>query len=338
MKNNIRMIACVIFSLFAFVLVGTEAKAEEENILYVTFPIPAKVQIGDVPDMYEIDDYISNYSSNYDEFASADFEIWLGNNVTNEYEGAVSPWYVDSEGTTWGWYAGDSVKEGMHLGSIFYIYQTSCDIKLPDLVDINGKKYSLTYDNGYYFCILNLGVVDENGGLNGGDFGGDPAPEAEPETIHEEHAEEAELVPTITDEGDFVIGFDGMPEVVCSICGEIHKDYPVYQEIWMDEIVKSIEGHKNFDTDWKKTDEEDSEPVTIKSDTFISFDRETLSELGELGQSVTLKFLYNGSYYSTTIPEGADFVSLADENGWAGFAYIMSVYGGIEITAAEFAA
>ncbi len=91
---------------------GTEAKAEEENILYVTFPIPAKVQIGDVPDMYEIADYISNYSSNYDEFASADFGIWLGNNVTNEYEGAVNPWYVDSEGTTWGWYAGDSVIEG----------------------------------------------------------------------------------------------------------------------------------------------------------------------------------------------------------------------------------
>ena len=161
----------------------------------------------------------------------------------------------------------------------------------------------------------------------------DPAPAP---TTHEVHAANADLVPEKNTDGNYQIGFDGMPVMVCSVCGETHTDMPVAHKLWEEEIVKAIGEHNNFDAYWRKKNEAGENPVTVASDTFISFDKATLEKLGELGESVILKFKYNGVYYVTTIPAGSDFASLADENGWAGFAYIMSVFGGREITAEEF--
>ncbi len=167
----------------------------------------------------------------------------------------------------------------------------------------------------------------------------DPANEdpVVPRTYHETHMSSAELLPKSDNEGKIELRYDGMPVLVCSVCGQVHENYSEAQVLWEKEVVSAIEDIMNFDEKWNTSKAEANEPVTIKSTTFISFDKNTLSKLGTSVQDITLKFKYNGSFYSTTIPAGTDFVSLADENGWAGFAYIMSLFGGRELTAEEFA-
>ncbi len=158
----------------------------------------------------------------------------------------------------------------------------------------------------------------------------------EPEQFHNNHAEKAQLVPVKNTDGSFSLNAFGVPVIVCSECGQVHNDFAVAHENWLDEVENAVKVHKNFGTDWKTTEEASENPVTITSTTFISFDKDMLSYLNSQPDAVILKFKYNGKYYVTTIPSDFDCLSLADENGWAGFAYIMSICGGREITEEEF--
>lgn len=163
----------------------------------------------------------------------------------------------------------------------------------------------------------------------------DPAP-VSPEQQHVQHAEKAEMLPVKNTDGSYKLNAYGVPVIVCSECGQVHSDFAVAHEAWLDEVEKAVKNHKNFGTDWKAKEEAAENPVTITTSTFISFDKDMLSYLNSQPDAVILKFKYLGKYYVTTIPSDFDCLSLADENGWAGFAYIMSICGGREISEEEF--
>lgn len=69
------------------------------------------------------------------------------------------------------------------------------------------------------------------------------------------------------------------------------------------------------------------EMAVIKTDRWMSFDREVLKAL-ESRRDIILrvKYRYQGRDYETTIPAGADVTELADEHGFCGFLYLNKVF------------
>ncbi len=196
----------------------------------------------------------------------------------------------------------------------------------------DGDNYTLGTPTSPHVC-FNLSITRV--------YGKRPSPSPEPSPVspepqHVQHAEKAQLLPLKNSDGSYKLNAFGVPVIVCSECGQVHEDFAAAQESWLDEVVNAVKTHKNFGTDWKTTEEASENPVTITSTTFISFDKDMLTYLNSQPDAVILKFKYQGKYYVTTIPSDFDCLSLADENGWAGFAYIMSICGGREISEEEF--
>lgn len=73
--------------------------------------------------------------------------------------------------------------------------------------------------------------------------------------------------------------------------------------------------------------------VIINTKDWCCFNR-TLAEkiANKKDVAVTIQYLYQGKKYEVTIPAGTDIISLLDENGFVGFRYLDSVFGGREIT------
>lgn len=72
--------------------------------------------------------------------------------------------------------------------------------------------------------------------------------------------------------------------------------------------------------------------LTIDNPTWYSFNKATLSALKKRANlSLTINFRYKGKKYSFIIPEDYNLDLLQDSNGWYGFMYLMSVFGGHEI-------
>ena len=156
----------------------------------------------------------------------------------------------------------------------------------------------------------------------------DPAPAPGPMTEHEAHLSKASIDPVKNTDGSYNMTVFGIPQFKCSICGEIHQDYSKAQEVWFDEILKSATDHSNLDSNWKHSEAEAGKPVNITTRTFYSFDKATLEKLAELGKDITLDFVYDNVNYLMTVPGDYDLPSLANEDGWAGFMYLLSIFGG----------
>ncbi len=181
----------------------------------------------------------------------------------------------------------------------------------------------------------NVTLPTEPGQKGGNTLPGDPAPDEPgpapapaPMTEHEAHLSKASIDPVKSSDGSYNMTVFGIPQLKCSICGEIHQDYSKAQEVWFDEILKSATDHSDFDTNWNHSAAEADKPVTITTRTFNSFNKTTLEKLAEIGKDITVDFIYDNVNYLVTIPGDYDLPSLANEDGWAGFMYLLSVFGG----------
>lgn len=179
----------------------------------------------------------------------------------------------------------------------------------------------------------NVTLPTEPGQKGGNTLPGDPAPDDPapapgPMTEHEAHLSKASIDPVKNTDGSYNMTVFGIPQFKCSICGEIHQDYSKAQEVWFDEILKSATDHSNLDSNWKHSEAEVGKPVNITTRTFYSFDKATLEKLAELGKDITLDFVYDNVNYLMTVPGDYDLPSLANEDGWAGFMYLLSIFGG----------
>ena len=238
----------------------------------------------------------------------------------------------DTGQTIYVWYMGDSKFSPNCFALYFSVDESKYTVGTKYTIEI-GENHTVTFTDGE--AGLNRPVM-----VYGLDLppapDPDPDPTGAPVPAHEQHAAKAELLPEKNTDGSYKLNAYGVPVIVCSECGQVHSDFAVAHEAWLDEVENAVKNHKNFGTDWKTKEEAAENPVTITTSTFISFDKDMLSYLNSQPDAVILKFKYQGKYYVTTIPSDFDCLSLADENGWAGFAYIMSICGGREISEEEF--
>lgn len=72
--------------------------------------------------------------------------------------------------------------------------------------------------------------------------------------------------------------------------------------------------------------------VVMKTDYFTCFTEEIMELLATNPDvSYEIHYRYQGKHYVLTIPAGADFSSLEASNGYYGFRYLDSIFGGYEV-------
>lgn len=85
-----------------------------------------------------------------------------------------------------------------------------------------------------------------------------------------------------------------------------------------------------------KTDEVNGEaagtPIAvIKTDYFTCFTQEMLKQLvANPNVNYEIHYRYQGKRYVVVIPAGTDYSQLKDSNGYYGFRYLDSIFGGYE--------
>ncbi len=85
-----------------------------------------------------------------------------------------------------------------------------------------------------------------------------------------------------------------------------------------------------------KTDEENGEAAgtptaVIKTDYFTCFTQEMLKQLADNPNvNYEIHYRYQGKRYVVVIPAGTDYSQLKDSNGYYGFRYLDSIFGGYE--------
>lgn len=85
-----------------------------------------------------------------------------------------------------------------------------------------------------------------------------------------------------------------------------------------------------------KTDEVNGEAAgtptaVIKTDYFICFTQEMLKQLASNPNvNYEIHYRYQGKRYVVVIPAGTDYSQLKDSNGYYGFRYLDSIFGGYE--------
>ena len=72
--------------------------------------------------------------------------------------------------------------------------------------------------------------------------------------------------------------------------------------------------------------------IKLKTNMWVSFRSEVIETLKEKTDvSVTIDYLYQGIWYTVTIPAGADLDALEDSEGYYGFRYLDQAFGGSTI-------
>ncbi len=124
------------------------------------------------------------------------------------------------------------------------------------------------------------------------------------------------------------VGFetDEVVGEVCTKCGVVRQGVA--------QVVLPNSAYKYFLTDMSEqiVDAPENGEVFIETETWISFNSKVMEALAARPDvSLTVEYLYEGKYYTLTIPAGYDVMSLLDENGYAGFRWVDQFVGGHEI-------
>lgn len=174
--------------------------------------------------------------------------------------------------------------------------------------------------------------------IHANQYKGDPAPDPVPasDKTNKAQASEAEMLPAKNTDGSYKLNAYGVPNFINSVTKEVTVDFAVSQKLWMSEITNAIKNKQDFNTEWKLSQQKEKESIIIASNTFISFNKETISIINAQDANVFIKFRYNNSYYETVVPANFDWTKFTLNEDWVGFAKIMDVCGGREITEEEF--
>lgn len=78
--------------------------------------------------------------------------------------------------------------------------------------------------------------------------------------------------------------------------------------------------------------------IVIKTDKWISFDKETLTAFEKSGKAVLVIYKYNGEIYQFLIPAGYPASTLANAQGYVGFLYIKHIMESLGIVVTRLAA
>lgn len=134
------------------------------------------------------------------------------------------------------------------------------------------------------------------------------------------HSYQQTTIVPLTFETDEVIGEK------CTKCGAVRQDVaPIVRP-------NSAYGYFLGDMSEQILDAPQGGEVFIETETWVSFSRAVMEALAARPDvSLTVEYLYEGKYYTLTIPAGYDVMSLLDENGYAGFRWVDMFVGGHEI-------
>ena len=134
------------------------------------------------------------------------------------------------------------------------------------------------------------------------------------------HSYQQTTIVPLTFETDEVIGEK------CTKCGAVRQDVaPIVRP-------NSAYGYFLGDMSEQILDAPQGGEVFIETETWVSFSRAVMEALvARPDVSLTVEYLYEGKYYTLTIPAGYDAMSLLDENGYAGFRWVDMFVGGHEI-------
>lgn len=118
---------------------------------------------------------------------------------------------------------------------------------------------------------------------------------------------------------DATVDSDALLAYTCIRCGEETKYTEIPNSAYATFLVESIKAIKTAGTDA----DTGADAVTIRTDRWISFNYAVLTAISERPDlNVTVEFMYHGELRSFKIPAGTDVLSLADENGYAGFLFL----------------
>lgn len=115
---------------------------------------------------------------------------------------------------------------------------------------------------------------------------------------------------------------DGEEVYKCIICGEVQ-----------DQSRKSVTGYSVFSNETVKAIRNAAAgEVIVETNLWESFPVKVLTELSaKKDVSLTVRYRYQGKYYTLTIPARADLTKITEENLFVGFRYLDSLFGGSEI-------
>lgn len=68
-------------------------------------------------------------------------------------------------------------------------------------------------------------------------------------------------------------------------------------------------------------------PITIATDTWISFNRPVMQAIEDTGKETVVRYRYRGTVYETVIPAGYPATSLLNADGYCGFLHLQSMFG-----------
>ncbi len=205
-----------------------------------------------------------------------------------------------------------SVPEGKYLASVTLGYPGGDQRQFNSPVYFQVKKVDEKYE-----------VTPEGDG--GEDPGQGELEERHPEGDREDgemeetslpfcdHVFEYSLVKQATAQCDSVLARQ------CTKCGAVAQYIEVPNSAYAAFLAEAIDTIRNTHT----------EEAIIRTDRWISFNQAVIEAIAERPElSVTVVYKYQGVECSVMIPAGADVRSLLNENGYCGFRYLDSVFGG----------
>ena len=110
---------------------------------------------------------------------------------------------------------------------------------------------------------------------------------------------------------------DGEKAYVCSICGAVEQRLPITGfMVFLEKSAKAV------------ANAAPGAEVDIETGLWLSFDSSVLDAIAARPDvAVKITFRYKGEWYTVTIPAGSDISALKNEEGYAGFLYLGSVFG-----------
>ncbi len=136
-----------------------------------------------------------------------------------------------------------------------------------------------------------------------------PKPAQEAATLHEHNFDwYLTKEPTETEDGEF--------SLMCPGCGAVERRIPATAfRVFLDSTAKKI------------LEAAPGAEVNIETGRWMSFDATVLDALAARPDvSVALTYRYHGDWFNMTIPAGTDTAALKNEEGYAGFAYLATIF------------
>ena len=140
---------------------------------------------------------------------------------------------------------------------------------------------------------------------------------------------EVKIVPTVDPEAEEAENAKRQEEAAV----KVQKEAEQKTEDFVKEIVKVAEQavQASVRTDEANEDAAGTPTAVIKTDYFTCFTQDMLKQLAvNPNVNYEIHYRYQGKRYVVVIPAGTDYSQLKDSNGYYGFRYLDSIFGGYE--------